>query len=849
MINKGSSWIKWDLHFHTQSSYDYKNKPVPNKDIIDELVANDVRVVAITDHHVMDVERISELQELGQGKITVLPGIEFLSDARGKQPVHFIAIFSEECDINYVWGQIENRTKIKEIKGEGKRHNEIYCHLEDTFDLIHELGGIITIHAGEKANSVENITHSLPHGTAQKTEIAHKVDIYELGKETDQEGYLDIVFPAIKKILPLIICSDNHDITDYKVKQNLWIKARPTFEGLKQIIHEPETRVKINENKPTAPLRTLQSLKLSFPSKTEIIHLEDRKKPTTENDFCLGQNIEIPFSPFFTCVIGGRGSGKSTILNLIAQETTGDTDFFNYNILRAGGKDILPQDYIEVEGTRDIEFISQNQVEKFANNEELTEAIYDRLRNGEFFKEFFALEENNEKNIKEIELQIENINEEYNLEQKISSLKNSLKEGQKIVNHYNSEKYKAITKSISEASNEKNEIERSENEYLNITEQINSIISEFKSDVIKDNSYDKEIKRIVSGLEKIIQPVSFDKDKQRLKTLEDLIIAKRQELETYMKMQGVSEEDSNEYERAVENNPIIESEIKQKEKELLETRRLIKAFKDNSHLIVESKTKFEQKIEISLSPMNEQLVNIDKNVADIRFEYRFNEELAKDNLLNEFEMQFKELRPSEISTKRNAVRDYLFCVEPWEVNDYEDYMSQLDSFRGDTNAKELVKELFQREVNFETYKLLISKVKNDVVTHKKIIGYYDNKEFKRCSFGQKCTAVIVALLMFGSKPIIIDEPEAHLDSKLIAEYLIKLIKRKKRNRQIIFATHNANFVINGDAELIHCLEIDETTNLTKITSTAIEDVENREMLLALEGGKEAFELRDKKLMK
>ena len=143
--------------------------------------------------------------------------------------------------------------------------------------------------------------------------------------------------------------------------------------------------------------------------------------------------------------------------------------------------------------------------------------------------------------------------------------------------------------------------------------------------------------------------------------------------------------------------------------------------------------------------------------------------------------------------------------------------------------------------------LIITKVKNDVLLHKSIVGFYGNKELKNCSFGQKCTAVIVALLTFGTKPIIIDEPEAHLDSKLIAEYLVKLIKGKKRTRQIIFATHNANFVVNGDAELIHCLDMDET-NLTKITSITIEDTKNRDRLLALEGGKEAFELRDKKLL-
>jgi len=57
--------------------------------------------------------------------------------------------------------------------------------------------------------------------------------------------------------------------------------------------------------------------------------------------------------------------------------------------------------------------------------------------------------------------------------------------------------------------------------------------------------------------------------------------------------------------------------------------------------------------------------------------------------------------------------------------------------------------------------------------------------------------------MLGNTPLVIDEPEAHLDSSLIAKDLVELVKNVKINRQLIFATHNANFVINGDAELIH----------------------------------------------
>jgi predicted ATP-dependent endonuclease of OLD family len=98
----------------------------------------------------------------------------------------------------------------------------------------------------------------------------------------------------------------------------------------------------------------------------------------------------------------------------------------------------------------------------------------------------------------------------------------------------------------------------------------------------------------------------------------------------------------------------------------------------------------------------------------------------------------------------------------------------------------------------------------------------------------------------GNNPIIIDEPEAHLDSLLISNYLVEVIKDRKRSRQIVFATHNANFVVNGDAELIHILSIDETSQSTMIKSTTIENQETRETLIGLEGGFEAFKKRENK---
>ena len=76
-------------------------------------------------------------------------------------------------------------------------------------------------------------------------------------------------------------------------------------------------------------------------------------------------------------------------------------------------------------------------------------------------------------------------------------------------------------------------------------------------------------------------------------------------------------------------------------------------------------------------------------------------------------------------------------------------------------------------------------------------------------------------------------------------YCVTNPKARKNHRQIIFATHNANFVINGDAELIHCMSMDDS-KVTKVVSTTIEDLTHRGLLLALEGGEKAFHQREKR---
>jgi len=60
---KGAEWRKWDLHFHTPTSYDYENKSITDKEIVETLKEKEISAVAITDHNTIDVARIKSLKE------------------------------------------------------------------------------------------------------------------------------------------------------------------------------------------------------------------------------------------------------------------------------------------------------------------------------------------------------------------------------------------------------------------------------------------------------------------------------------------------------------------------------------------------------------------------------------------------------------------------------------------------------------------------------------------------------------------------------------------------------------------------------------------------------------------
>lgn len=307
----GSVWRKWDLHLHTPASYDYENMSITNEQIIEALVAADVSVVAITDHHSMNVPGIKELQSLAGANLTVLPGIEFRSELGGRESVHFCGIFPEDCDLQKIWDNLNVRLRLSE-QVERVGPERVYVDLRDAATLIRgELGGIVTVHAGRKTNSVESISNCEVFKQQVKTDVVLGcVDIFELGQLRDRADYEDRVFPNLDRHFPMIICSDNHRADRYGPENPCWLKADPSFLGLRQVLNEPKDRIYLGALPPK--LAAVQA------GKTKYIHsVSIAKEPGSEFDEVWFDGTSLRFNHDLVAIIGNKGSGKSALADTL----------------------------------------------------------------------------------------------------------------------------------------------------------------------------------------------------------------------------------------------------------------------------------------------------------------------------------------------------------------------------------------------------------------------------------------------------------------------------------------------------------------------------------------------------
>ncbi len=113
--------------------------------------------------------------------------------------------------------------------------------------------------------------------------------------------------------------------------------------------------------------------------------------------------------------------------------------------------------------------------------------------------------------------------------------------------------------------------------------------------------------------------------------------------------------------------------------------------------------------------------------------------------------------------------------------------------------------------------------------------------------GQKTAALLAFLLSYGEEPLILDQPEDDLDNHLIYDLIVTQLREVKRRRQIIVVTHNANIVVNGDAELVVALAARGGQTQMESAGSLQEKIMRDTICNVMEGGPKAFEQRYRRI--
>lgn len=345
---KGSEWRKWDLHIHTPKSImhqEYGGDTPQAWDAFIEKIASlppEIKVIAITDYLFVDgyeylLSRRSEIPNID----LIIPNIEFRLNtfsgtANNLKRHNFHILFDPTVDISTIKEQLLNCLSTGYLVESGNKWEQT-----PTPNSLTQLGKMIkdTVPADNSIHDKSDIQVGSYNITYKRDDILKLLEKSPfVGKYVTAMGYsewdqsrwdqsagekrdlinrCDFCLTAqcdpskialnkedlIKNNLNSLILqsSDAHNLSDIGTSL-LWIKADPTFEGLKQVLNEPEARVFIGNSPP--------SLKASHKIISNIKILNSNG--WFEDGFSMDLNDDL------VTIIGGRGSGKSALAEAIA---------------------------------------------------------------------------------------------------------------------------------------------------------------------------------------------------------------------------------------------------------------------------------------------------------------------------------------------------------------------------------------------------------------------------------------------------------------------------------------------------------------------------------------------------
>ena len=119
----------------------------------------------------------------------------------------------------------------------------------------------------------------------------------------------------------------------------------------------------------------------------------------------------------------------------------------------------------------------------------------------------------------------------------------------------------------------------------------------------------------------------------------------------------------------------------------------------------------------------------------------------------------------------------------------------------------------------------------------------DHKPISALSTGQRCTVVLSIVLERRDAVIIIDQPEDHIDNAFIAATLVRAICDRAGQGQLVLSTHNPNIPVLGNASAVIQMGSDGRRGFVMLNAPLLADQTVKAITTIMEGGLQAFERR------
>ena len=858
-----------DLHVHSPASSDYDgDKNVSPYDFVYAFVERGFDLIAITDHHtgLFIDQAINAREQIAADEaknITVLPGVE-LNVSPG---VHLLAILPEGGSAAI--SDLLSRLGLP-ARDHGDTTKLISRPIAEVAYVVHERAGLLI---GAHCNSTSGIVEELD-GQA-RLEWLRTVDALEIGTQSSADHIaktMDYVSNSLHVNVPFTFGSDSHNCE--LDRRGMWVKMADTsLTSLRQLTFEPELR--ISQSDPVAPAHG------------RIVGIT-----TTHGIY---GHARFRFSPHLNVLIGGRGAGKSAVIDLLRfafdagpQVDDANVKVFNdrikafllsigevvivavgtdghiYVVTRAGsyeerrggaiifdgrpkvhrvvGTDLLEidMDPLDILG---VEFYGQGEAIRLANRVEDQMRLIDE--NLDLSAQSDAIR-NADAQLAETEASL--VDFQHALEElRIEAASRSRLE----------ERQAELSRSLEDPIfGLRSRWDRDQDWLQGHQNWIDDVLQDIPESVAArpESAIDVETSPAVTILKRVqeISDSIFESGKNDLANLRSRLAEAKQELIGHRTEWEAAFEVA--HKRYLER--LAELGAEDREQIAVQLRAVEQSLERINTVVAPEIARITSEIQTLEQRRNallEQLTDARKSIDDSRelFVEKLNADLGGDVVVDlsgrdtsaYFAAVESPLQGSGMQRREDQVQLLCDSFSPKEFVDIlrTGSLDKLTAVGITHHSATLIKNAFTEKLLYQIERIDVPPLPSIRIKRE---GESTHTDLSSLSVGEKCSAILSIALLSKGKPLVIDQPEDDLDHAFITESIVQSLRSAKSERQIVAATHNPNIPVLGDAEMVFRVARLAGDGVCQIkNSGGLELPTVTEEVQSLEGGADAFERR------